>query len=115
MADPHTSETRNPTGSGEAVFHAHSVCKIYIMGEVQVHALRSVTLDLYEREFVVLLGPSGSGKSTLLNILGALDVPTSGEVYYRDHVLTKANARGRTARPTAIGDRHLRSVVSACH
>lgn len=92
MASPHTSEGRNPTGpDAEAVFHAHNVCKIYIMGEVQVHALRSVTLDLYEREFVVLLGPSGSGKSTLLNILGALDVPTSGEVYYRDHVLTKAN------------------------
>jgi putative ABC transport system ATP-binding protein len=57
MASPHASETRNPTGPGEAVFHAHNVCKIYIMGEVQVHALRSVTLDLYEREFVVLLRP----------------------------------------------------------
>ena len=43
-----------------------------------VHALRAVDLDLYEGEFVVLLGPSGSGKSTLLNILGGLDVPTSG-------------------------------------
>lgn len=75
----------------EAVFHAHNVSKIYNMGEVKVYALRSVTLDLYEGEFLVLLGPSGSGKSTLLNILGALDTPSSGEVYYRDHVLTKAN------------------------
>jgi len=74
-----------------AVFHAHNVTKIYTMGEVQVQALRSVTLDLYDGELVVLLGPSGSGKSTLLNILGALDVPSSGEVYYRDHILTKAS------------------------
>ncbi|MGB5278491.1 MAG: ABC transporter ATP-binding protein [Gammaproteobacteria bacterium] len=58
------------------------------MGEVQVHALRGVNLYLYESEFVVLLGPSGSGKSTLLNILGGLDVPTSGTVRYKDHDLT---------------------------
>ena len=50
------------------------------MGEVDVHALRGISLDLYESEFLVLLGPSGSGKSTLLNILGGLDVPTSGTV-----------------------------------
>jgi putative ABC transport system ATP-binding protein len=81
------------SGSGvlEAVFHAHNVSKVYNMGEVEVQALRCVTIDLYEGEFLVLLGPSGSGKSTLLNILGALDTPTSGEVYYRDHILTKAN------------------------
>jgi putative ABC transport system ATP-binding protein len=59
------------------------------MGEVRIHALRGVDLDLYQAEFVVLLGPSGSGKSTLLNILGGLDVSTSGTVRFRDHDLTK--------------------------
>ncbi len=62
------------------------------MGEVEVHALRAVDLDLFPGEFVVLLGPSGSGKSTLLNILGGLDVPTSGEVFYLDHNLTAADS-----------------------
>ncbi len=70
------------------VFHAEDVTKTYQMGEVQVHALRGIDLDLYESEFVVLLGPSGSGKSTLLNILGGLDIPTSGSVRYKDHDLT---------------------------
>jgi putative ABC transport system ATP-binding protein len=60
------------------------------MGEVEVHALRGIDLDLYEGELVVLLGASGSGKSTLLNILGGLDVPSSGEVHYLDHSLTSA-------------------------
>ncbi|HEY5999231.1 MAG TPA: ABC transporter ATP-binding protein [bacterium] len=60
------------------------------MGDVEVHALRGVDVDLFAGEFVVLLGPSGSGKSTLLNILGGLDVPSEGEVFYRDHLLTKA-------------------------
>jgi putative ABC transport system ATP-binding protein len=52
------------------------------MGEVEVHALRQVNLQLHQGQFVVLLGPSGSGKSTLLNIIGGLDVPTSGRVVY---------------------------------
>jgi putative ABC transport system ATP-binding protein len=58
------------------------------MGEVLVHALRGVDLDLYAGEFVVLLEPSGSGKSTLLNILGGLDTPTSGSVRYADYDLS---------------------------
>ena len=71
-----------------AVFTARSVTKIYHMGEVEVQALRGIDLELYQGEFVVLLGPSGSGKSTLLNILGGLDVPTAGEIWFRDHDLT---------------------------
>ncbi|MGQ0633783.1 MAG: ABC transporter ATP-binding protein [Planctomycetaceae bacterium] len=72
-----------------AVYVARGITKIYHMGEVDVHALRGVDLELFEREFVVLLGPSGSGKSTLLNILGGLDVPTAGQVSYRGKDLTK--------------------------
>ena len=70
------------------VFRAVSLTKVYRMGEVEVHALRGVDMELYRGEFVVLLGPSGSGKSTLLNILGGLDVPTSGQVFYENQELT---------------------------
>jgi putative ABC transport system ATP-binding protein len=66
------------------------VTKVYAMGEVEVHALRGVDFELYEGEFIVLLGPSGSGKSTLLNILGGLDTPTAGTVHYREEELTGA-------------------------
>ena len=80
----------------EPVFEARGLTKVYGMGEVQVHALRGVDLDLAAGEFVVLLGASGSGKSTLLNILGGLDVPTAGDVRYRDHVLTGASEQALT-------------------
>ncbi len=69
---------------------------MYRMGEVEVHALRAVDLDLYQGEFIVILGPSGGGKSTLLNILGGLDTPTGGEVSFRDHNLVAANDRELT-------------------
>lgn len=80
----------------EVVFHAHGVTKVYDMGEVQVHALRGVDLDLYRGEFVVMLGASGSGKSTLLNILGGLDTVTAGEVNYCGRNLSLASERELT-------------------
>jgi putative ABC transport system ATP-binding protein len=73
------------------VFRARGLSKVYHMGEVDVHALREIDLDIFEGEFVVLLGPSGSGKSTLLNILGGLDAPTAGKAHWRDHNLVGAS------------------------
>ena len=79
------------------VFEVRGLTKIYTMGEVQVHALRGIDLDIDEGRFVVILGHSGSGKSTLLNILGGLDVPTAGRVLYRGQDLTAASERALTA------------------
>jgi putative ABC transport system ATP-binding protein len=73
------------------VFEARGLSKTYVMGEINVHALRDIDLDIFDREFVVLLGPSGSGKSTLLNILGGLDAPTGGRATWRDHNLVGAD------------------------
>lgn len=92
--EPSLSETENTIAGNtgpEAVFQVRGISKVYRMGDVEVHALRSVDLDLYKGEFAVLLGASGSGKSTLLNIIGGLDVPTEGTVIYRDHILTSAD------------------------
>lgn len=75
----------------EVVFETHDITKVYHMGEVSVHALRGIDVQLFEGEFVVLLGRSGSGKSTLLNILGGLDVPSSGEVIYRGRHMAEFN------------------------
>jgi len=70
--------------------------KVYRTGEVEVHALRGVDLDIYESEILVLVGPSGSGKSTLLNILGGLDVPTAGSVRFRGRDLSALGGQGLT-------------------
>jgi putative ABC transport system ATP-binding protein len=86
----------NPNSERSAILAAHDVSKVYQMGDVEVHALRGVTVPLYEGELMVLLGPSGSGKSTLLNILGALDVPSSGQVLYQGRDIATAGDRELT-------------------
>ena len=80
----------------KTVFQTRGLVKIYDMGEVKVHALRGVDMEIYAGELVVLLGPSGSGKSTLLNILGGLDTATKGQVTYRGQDLTNATDRELT-------------------
>ena len=79
-----------PKSSTKPVFIARGLEKTYGSGDAQVIALRDIDLDVWQGEFLVLLGPSGSGKSTLLNILGGLDAPTSGIAKWRDHELTGA-------------------------
>jgi len=67
---------------GPVVIRARGLVKTYKMGDVEVRALSGIDFDLSRGELVILLGPSGSGKSTLLNVLGGLDVPTSGTLSY---------------------------------
>ncbi len=77
-------------------FRTVELTKVYRNGEVEVHALRGIDVAILEGELVVLLGPSGSGKSTLLNILGGLDSPSGGHVFFRDQELTAFDDAGLT-------------------
>lgn len=85
-----------PMTQAKPVLRTEAVTRVYRTGSVEVHALRGVTMGLDEGEMVVLLGASGSGKSTLLNILGALDLPSTGRVFFRDRELTRASDRELT-------------------
>jgi len=78
------------------LFQIRDLAKVYRRGDIEVHALRAMDLDIHEGEFVVLLGPSGSGKSTLLNIMGGLDQPSGGSVKYRDTDLATAGEAALT-------------------
>jgi len=66
-----------------------NLCKIYQLGTVELHALRSVDLQVKQGEYIAIMGPSGSGKSTLLNVLGCLDRPTSGQYFLGDRDVSK--------------------------
>jgi len=78
-----------PIGEEPVLFRARGVSKVYVTGEIEVHALREVDLDVAEGEHVVILGPSGSGKSTLLNMLGGMDRPTTGTIDFRGEPLAE--------------------------
>ncbi len=80
----------------EPALRARDLTKVYRTGEVEVHALRGVSLDLYPADLVALLGPSGSGKSTLLNILGGLDQASSGESWFNGQLVSKLDDRALT-------------------
>ena len=84
------------TVDGSVVFETRGLTKVYDMGEVEVHALRGIDLELHAGELIVLLGASGSGKSTLLNILGGLDTATAGTVLYHGRDMTRADDRELT-------------------
>jgi len=91
-----TAKRLDGSRNREVVFETRGLTKTYLMGEVEIHALQGVDLELYGGELVVMLGASGSGKSTLLNIMGGLDTATSGTVRYRDQDLTNASDKALT-------------------
>jgi putative ABC transport system ATP-binding protein len=95
LPTPATAERAGGLAPGR-VFYARGLTKIYRTGDVAVEALRSLDLDLYRGELLVLLGASGSGKSTLLNILGGLDTATRGTVLFEEHDLTRMSERELT-------------------
>ncbi len=84
-------------GERTVLLSLQSVSKVYRMGEVDVHALRDITLDIHDGELLVVLGPSGSGKSTLLNLAGGMDRASSGSVFFEGADLMRATESRITA------------------
>ena len=90
-------EPKETVADGKPVIRLENVFKTYDLGEIQVQALRGVSLEVYEGEFVAVMGPSGSGKSTIMNILGCLDRPTKGR-YFLDGVDVSGMTKTELAR-----------------
>jgi putative ABC transport system ATP-binding protein len=72
-----------------ALLKINNICKTYVQGEIKVHALRDINLEVEESEFAALVGPSGSGKTTLLNVIGGLDAPSDGQVLLNGTDITR--------------------------
>ncbi|UUO06289.1 ABC transporter ATP-binding protein [Blastopirellula sp. J2-11] len=87
----------DPTTDRLVIVRLDRVGRVFTMGEVKVEVLHDFSLDIYEGEFLAVVGPSGSGKSTILNLVGGLDQPTSGEILFRGEELTSASNRRLTA------------------
>jgi len=100
--DPEMMTEKKTAASAEVMLHLKDVWKIYTMGEVEVPALRGVTVEVKRGDFVAIIGASGSGKSTLMNLIGCLDIPTKGSVYLKSQDISElresdlASFRGKT-------------------
>lgn len=91
--EKHMKKTDNKK---EVLIKGVNLKKTYIMGEVEINALDSVDFEIHKGELLVILGPSGSGKSTMLNIIGGMDSPTGGELYFEDTPVHEMNKRRLT-------------------
>ncbi len=104
MGEWPSEEQRSARSAGSAVLRLEGVCRTFPMGQVQVHALVDVNLEIHESEFLIVVGPSGSGKSTLLNLIGGADRPTRGSIWYRNRELTALSDQELTLfRRTEVG------------
>ncbi|MCA9124561.1 MAG: ABC transporter ATP-binding protein [Planctomycetaceae bacterium] len=90
--------------SGDILLDLRDVQRTFRMGEISVQVLKGVSFQVMQGEFLAIVGPSGSGKTTILNLIGGLDSPTAGEIYYHDQDLTRATSSELTRyRRDAIG------------
>lgn len=119
MSDPTTTTPNTtkppPTGKQAALLSAQGLSKWYPMGPSELHVLRDCTLDVQPGEFVAIMGKSGSGKSTLLHILGALDVPQRGEIFFRNEPIFRERRRGLEQRRVTLRRKHFGFVFQFYH